>query len=89
MKRSERQEKPEPGFAEVPVELSDKAAEVLEVALTPGEKELLRELIQSLRTIRYGSIVLVIHDGRLVEVNKTVRIRRGRAAQNERHEREE
>ena len=57
----------------------------LEAPLQSGEKELLRELVQSLRTIRYGSIVLVMHEGRLVEVSKTVRIRRSRTAQNERN----
>ena len=48
----------------------------LEAFLRPEEKELLRELIQDLRTIRYGSILLVMHDGRLVEISKTVRTRK-------------
>jgi len=60
----------------------DGSAEAAEPALGPNEKELLREMVDSLRTIRYGSILLVIHEGRLVEVNKTVRIRRTRTSQN-------
>jgi len=47
----------------------------LEDALQAGEQELVRELIRGLRTIRYGSIVLTVHEGRLVEINKSVRIR--------------
>jgi hypothetical protein len=43
--------------------------------LTASETELLREVDLALRTIRYGSVVLTVHDGRLVEVNKTERIR--------------
>ena len=44
--------------------------------LSAGEKELMRELLHALRTIRYGSIVLTLHDGRVVEIHKTERIRR-------------
>ena len=39
------------------------------------EQELLNEIIRALRSIRYGSIVLTVHEGRLVEVQKTERIR--------------
>jgi hypothetical protein len=52
-----------------------KSAEPL-ADLSPSERELLRELVHGLRSIRYGSIVLTVHEGRLVEINKTVRIRR-------------
>jgi hypothetical protein len=45
-------------------------------ALSAGEKELMRELVHALRTIHYGSIVLTLHDGRIVEIHKTERIRR-------------
>jgi hypothetical protein len=48
----------------------------LDAIVRPEEKELLRELVHDLRTIRYGSIVLVMHEGRLVEISKTVRIRK-------------
>ena len=45
-------------------------------ALVEGERELLREIVESLRTIRFGSIVLTVHEGQLVEINKSIRIRR-------------
>jgi len=45
-------------------------------ALSAGEKELMRELVHALRTIHYGSIVLTLHEGRIVEIHKTERIRR-------------
>jgi hypothetical protein len=69
-KRSDQQEKREriPGESGV--------IDSLEAILRPEEKELLRELVHDLRTIRYGSIVLVMHEGRLVEISKTVRIRK-------------
>jgi hypothetical protein len=44
--------------------------------LTAGEAELLHEVALALRTIRYGSLVLTVHDGRIVELNKTERIRK-------------
>jgi hypothetical protein len=44
--------------------------------LTTGEAELLHEVALALRTIRYGSVVLTVHDGRIVELNKTERIRK-------------
>jgi hypothetical protein len=44
--------------------------------LSVGEKELMSELLYALRTVRYGSIVLTLHEGRIVEIHKTERIRR-------------
>jgi hypothetical protein len=44
--------------------------------LTAGEAELLYEVALALRTIRYGCVVLTVHDGRIVELNKTERIRK-------------
>jgi hypothetical protein len=44
--------------------------------LTAGEAELLHEVALALRTIRYGSVVLTVHEGRIVELNKTERIRK-------------
>ncbi len=41
-----------------------------------AERELLREVALALRSIRYGSVVLTVHDGRVVELNKTERIRK-------------
>jgi hypothetical protein len=45
-------------------------------AVSAGEGELLRELARALRTIRYGSITLTLHEGRIVEIQKIERIRR-------------
>jgi hypothetical protein len=47
--------------------------------LSASERELLREVALALRGIRYGSVVLTVHDGRIVELNKTERIRKGPA----------
>jgi hypothetical protein len=47
--------------------------------LSASERELLREVAFALRSIRYGSVVLTVHDGRIVEMNKTERIRKGSA----------
>jgi hypothetical protein len=44
--------------------------------LSTTERELLREVALALRGIRYGSVVLTVHDGRIVELNKTERIRK-------------
>jgi hypothetical protein len=43
--------------------------------LSDIEQELLGEIIRALRSIRYGSIVLTVHEGKLVELQKTERIR--------------
>ena len=45
--------------------------------LSESERELLREVALALRSIRYGSVVLTVHEGRIVELNKTERIRKG------------
>jgi hypothetical protein len=47
--------------------------------LSPSERDLLREVALALRGIRYGSVVLTVHDGRIVELNKTERIRKSGA----------
>jgi hypothetical protein len=47
--------------------------------LTSSERELLRELLSAIRRIRYGSVVMTIHDGFIVELNKTERIRKSSA----------
>jgi len=52
-----------------------------DATLLPHEKELLHELIQGLRGVRYGSFVLTVHEGRLVEIEQTVKIRRNRSSQ--------
>ena len=48
-----------------------------------GERELFHKLIRALRTIRYGSIVLTVHDGQVVEINKSIRIRKNRGSRKE------
>ncbi len=62
-----------------------RSADELAEALLSEEKEILRELARDFRAIRYGSIMLVIHEGRLVEVTKTVRIRKSRGPRDEVH----
>jgi hypothetical protein len=57
---------------------SEKVSEAELQSLPENERELFREVVQALRTIRYGSIVLTVHDGQLVEINKSVRIRKNR-----------
>jgi hypothetical protein len=47
----------------------------LQAALARCDPNAIRELIKGLRTIRYGSILLTLHEGQLVEISKTVRIR--------------
>jgi hypothetical protein len=47
-----------------------------EQELSATERQLLKELVLALRRIRYGSVVLTVHDGRIVEISKTERIRR-------------
>ncbi len=41
-----------------------------------AEVELLREVIRSLHGLRYGTVVLNVHDGRVVEIQRTEKIRR-------------
>ena len=36
---------------------------------------LLRELLEALRSIRYGTIELVIHDGRVVQLERREKVR--------------
>ena len=43
--------------------------------LLPAEVKLLHELIVALRSLRYGSVSLTVHDGHLVEIQKTEKIR--------------
>ena len=65
-----------------------KGEESLENLLRPEEKELVRQLVQDLRSIRYGSIVLTMHEGRLVEVSKTIRVRKSQRSDSERESEE-
>lgn len=44
--------------------------------LSEEDRPLLHELICGLRTIRYGSVSLIIHNGGLVEIHQTEKLRR-------------
>ena len=45
------------------------------------ERELLQEVLRALRVIRYGSVVLTVHDGNVVEIQKIERIRKASGKQ--------
>jgi hypothetical protein len=49
---------------------------VAQLDLSREERDLIQDLLEALRTIRYGSIALTIHDGKLIEIQKTEKIRR-------------
>jgi hypothetical protein len=49
---------------------------VAQLDLSCEEQDLILDLLEALRTIRYGSIALTIHDGKLIEIQKTEKIRR-------------
>ncbi len=46
---------------------------------SPAERELLADVVRALRGLRYGTVTLTVHEGRLVEIQKTERIRRDAA----------
>ena len=48
---------------------------MLEELASEHERDLLLRLIISLRGLRYGSVTLIVHEGRLVEIQKTEKIR--------------
>ena len=50
-------------------------AESVEAGFSEQEQPVLRELLRTLRGIRYGSVVLTVHDGRVVEIHRTEKIR--------------
>jgi hypothetical protein len=77
----ERREKQEESFDKFLSGINGKTVKELETSLSSNESKLLRELVEGIREIAYGSIVLVVHAGRLVEVTKTVRIRESRNSQ--------
>ena len=56
---------------------SETTALELEKELSREEQELLREIFRALRVIRYGSVVVTVHDGHVVEIQKIERVRRG------------
>jgi len=77
----ERQENQKGKFNEFLSGLNGKTSGELEKALKSDENEILRELAEGIQEIRFGSITLVVHDGKLVEATKTVRIRPNRPGQ--------
>jgi hypothetical protein len=50
-------------------------AEVRPEATLPIPPALLRELLDALRSIRYGAIELAIHDGRVVQLERREKVR--------------
>ncbi|HVZ59178.1 MAG TPA: YezD family protein [Terriglobales bacterium] len=72
------QEKKQPAPGTVPApDLSSSHPEV-DNLLFEDEKTLIQEVVLAIRTIQFGSILLTVHDGQLVEISKNVRIRKGR-----------
>ena len=55
--------------------MSLKEAPEPELKISAGQRDLLKEVAAAVEEIRYGSIVITIHDGRIVEVSKTERVR--------------
>ena len=43
--------------------------------LSHSERELLFRLARTIHAMKYGSVTLTVHDGKLVEIHKTERIR--------------
>lgn len=44
--------------------------------LSAAEFDLLRDVIRSLRGLRYGTLVLSVHEGHVVEIHRTEKTRR-------------
>jgi|HubBroStandDraft_6_1064221.scaffolds.fasta_scaffold00728_6 hypothetical protein len=44
--------------------------------LSDEERELVYEVVRAVRSIRFGSVGLTIHEGKLVEIQKIEKIRR-------------
>jgi hypothetical protein len=55
---------------------NDAASSLSGESLSGEERELIGEVVRALRSIRFGSVGLTIHEGRLVEIQKTEKIRR-------------
>jgi hypothetical protein len=56
--------------------ISDAAGSASVDSLSGEERELLYEVVRALRSIRFGSVGLTIHEGKLVEIQKIEKIRR-------------
>jgi len=44
------------------------------------EEEMVREILRALRSIKFGSVQLIIQDGRVVQIEKTEKMRLQREA---------
>ncbi len=49
--------------------------EAIDQHMSAHELDLMRKILRSLRSLRYGSLNLTVHDGRLVEIQKVEKIR--------------
>jgi hypothetical protein len=49
---------------------------ISEEVFSSEERELFQEVVRALHSIRFGSVALTIHEGKLVEIQKTEKIRR-------------
>lgn len=56
-------------------ETKENGMEISVKGFSEEEIALLRNLILALRNLRYGSVNLTVHDGRLVEIQKVEKIR--------------
>ena len=52
------------------------------LVLRAGEGELWRESVRALWTVRYGSITVTLHEGRIVEIHKPEQTRRNGKKEN-------
>lgn len=50
-------------------------SEVSTLSVTAAERELCTSVLAAVRDIRFGSVQLLIHDGKVVEIQKVERIR--------------
>jgi len=58
-----------------PVTHGARLAERDEATVEPLDRELQRRINQALREIRYGTVTLVIQDGRVIQIDKSEKIR--------------
>ncbi|GFN22241.1 hypothetical protein TAMC210_05570 [Thermanaeromonas sp. C210] len=49
-----------------------------QTGLSTREQKVLGEVLKALRQVRYGSITIIIQDGRIVQIDYTEKIRLGR-----------
>lgn len=41
----------------------------------PDERQLIERIAQAIRSLKYGSIEVVVHDGRVVQIERRERVR--------------